>query len=177
MTSSTRAVPRLSLLLLAVVLAGATVFVALGATGPTAHAQFPRPATEAELVRGANLVVYDGSMTDVERGLNNILGVVIAVWAWDADAQVGNLWAASLPDLLQGFEQLDHGRAYFVIVSATATWLFPLEADIGEEPPLVVLTISDEVFLPQMGATAGQRARASGSASTSSTPWREDRSA
>ena len=134
----------------------AGVLGALGLGGVrSSHAQEPAqgPVPEGvELVRGANLVVYQGPTMDVAGGLNNIAGVVIVVWAFEADVQLWLLWAVALPDALQGFEDLEQGRPYFIIVAARVTWVFPLPRAITDMPPLVFLTVGDQIFLPERGS-------------------------
>ena len=144
---------------LAVIFAAVLVAVGLlGALGPgggrSVEAQeliLVEPAG-VELVQGANLVVYQGATMDVAGGLNNITGVVIAVWAFDAPDQVWLLWAPVLPDAFQGFSELENGRPYFIIVGAAVTWVFAFGGPLAEMPPLVFLTVSDQVFLPQRGS-------------------------
>jgi len=133
-----------------------------GADGGTAHAQQPLPPVEAPLppvpdrevrmFQGANLVVCAGPTTDVAEGLNNILDDVLAVWSFEAPVQTWFLWAPALPAFAQGFDVLEGGRAYFVIVSAAGVWVFPAGRPLPEMPPLVFLTVSDQVFLPERGS-------------------------
>lgn len=138
---------------LAAVAVFATLVLTLGAGDRgTAHAQ-PLPTEGAvQMVRGANLVVYGGPTTDVAVGLNTIADDVIAVWAFEAPIQTWLLWSPALPDLLQGFDQLEGGRPYFVIMSAAGLWVFPAATPLPDLPPLVFLTIGDQVFLPERGS-------------------------
>ena len=141
-------------LLLAGVLlvAVAVAAVILGGSRSAGAQELIAEPSGVDLVEGANLVVYDGPTTDVPDGLNNIADVVVVVWAFDAPDQVWLLWAPALPEALQGFSELEQGRPYFIIVAAAVTWLFPTGASTSSMPPLVFLTVSDQVFLPEPGS-------------------------
>ncbi len=77
-----------------------------------------------DLVPGSNLVTYNGATLPVRTALGDAAIDVDAIWTFNAADQSWALWSPLLPDILQGFTVLEHGRPYFVIVARAVTWNF-----------------------------------------------------
>ena len=94
-----------------------------------------------ELITGTTHVAYLGPALDLPGALGEVSDSVPAVWRFDAFADPGaspwQLWSATLPASLQGFQELLFGEAYFVVSDETVRWPFAE----GEAPatPLSVL--------------------------------------
>ena len=92
------------------------------------------PVDGVALVRGPNLVTYDGPESDVAGGVRSLDGVLTALWAFDNAEKTWAVWAPALPEALRGVERLIPGRSYFVVVSEDAFWAFagPRDARVLE---------------------------------------------
>ncbi len=77
-----------------------------------------------DLVPGSNWVTYNGATLPVWIALGDAGIDVAALWTFNAADQSWALWSRQLPDSLQGFTVLEHGRPYFVIAARAVTWNF-----------------------------------------------------
>ena len=127
-------------LLISVVLLGA-VF-AIHGTDPGAA------QTEIQLFRGFNEIVWSQGSVEVADGLASIGGRYTAVFRWNNAGQRWDTFAPQLPSALQGFSQLERGRAYWIAMTESGTLVPRVEGltrnGAGDVAQLAALTVRAE---------------------------------
>ena len=109
------------------------LLVSLGVAGSRGvEAQEP-PAPGIQLQPGFTNIAYLGPTLPLPDALTNATDAVSAIWSFraGADDSPWDLWSATLPAALQGFDTLTSGRAYFVVSDRDIFW----EYGPGEIPP------------------------------------------
>ena len=123
-------------LLISVVLLGA-VFAIHGIAPGAAQ-------TEIQLFRGFNEIVWSEGSVEVADGLASIGGRYTAVFRWNNAGQRWDTFAPQLPSALQGFSQLERGRAYWIAMTESGTLVPGREVDPA---PGAVSTFGDGTFV------------------------------
>ena len=77
------------------------------------------------LLAGGNYVTYLGPTLPVQDALGDIAADIEAVWWLDPASSGWIAWSEAVPAALRGFAELEHGEAYFLIVSSAVTWTVP----------------------------------------------------
>lgn len=77
------------------------------------------------LLAGGNCVTYLGPTLPVQDALGDIAADIEAVWWLDPASSGWIAWSEAVPAALRGFAELEHGEAYFLIVSSAVTWTVP----------------------------------------------------
>ena len=114
--------------------------------------------TAIPLFRGFNEVVWPVTTVSVPDGLASIAGQYSAVFRWDNAGQRWDTFAPQLPAALQGFDQFEEGRAYWIAMLSSATLTpadGPAPPDPGIAQPAPPPPFGDGTYLVGVDVAAG----------------------